>query len=177
MDLATLQKKLNAGYYRRVSEFLCDLSLIQTNCHKFNGPEHQLSVISNRMMELGGEQLRRFQERLTECETNIPLLSSTDLGDRSNLGVPSINDDAESVATETTFSDFVSASVAAGERNLNAGIALNAFMGHQQLLTNPQMDIDRPPGSAASWNQGVALEDDLNISSSSSDAEEGEIME
>lgn len=63
MDLQTMERKLQAGEYNTVDEFVRDLTLIVENSLKFNGPDHQVTK-DGRSME--GSFYRLMQELPSE---------------------------------------------------------------------------------------------------------------
>jgi transcription initiation factor TFIID subunit 2 len=44
MDLSTMSKKLDQGFYKRQSDLMADFELIVSNCVQFNGAESHLGL-------------------------------------------------------------------------------------------------------------------------------------
>lgn len=60
MDLSTVDKKLNAGAYDAVEEFINDIKLVFNNCYKFNGPEAMVSMLCQNVESAFEKSLRQM---------------------------------------------------------------------------------------------------------------------
>jgi len=65
MDLASIQQKLNAHKYQNEEEFVADVELIMTNCHKFNeddSPVGKAAQSLRRFFKRRWQELKRLQK-------------------------------------------------------------------------------------------------------------------
>ncbi|XP_075681101.1 TATA-box binding protein associated factor 1 [Dermatophagoides pteronyssinus] len=75
MDLQSIRQNIRNKRYKNREEFLNDINLIVKNSEIYNGPNHVLSVIARRLMELCVLKIQQKEDELIKLEKVInPLL-------------------------------------------------------------------------------------------------------
>ena len=59
-DLGTAEKKLQAGEYSNVDEFVDDVRRVWNNCYAFNGPEAPVSLMAKDLETMFNKQLPKM---------------------------------------------------------------------------------------------------------------------
>lgn len=49
-------------------DFLDDLELMTNNCVKYNGPDHSLTKVAQKMVEMAAEEWKMEKDRIDEAE-------------------------------------------------------------------------------------------------------------
>lgn len=68
IDLTTIKTKVRHNKYTLFKDFLDDLELMKNNCVKYNGLEHSLTKVAEKMIEIGNDDWNANKERIDEAE-------------------------------------------------------------------------------------------------------------
>lgn len=68
IDLTTIKTKIRHNKYIRYQEFFDDLILMKDNCMKYNGTEHSLTSVAQKMVDMAYEQFEIDKARIEEAE-------------------------------------------------------------------------------------------------------------
>lgn len=68
IDLTTIKTKVRHNKYTLYKDFLDDLELMKENCVKYNGAEHSLTKVAQKMVEMAVDEWENEKIRLDEAE-------------------------------------------------------------------------------------------------------------
>lgn len=68
IDLTTIKTKIRHNKYIKFQEFIDDLILMRDNCMKYNGAEHSLTAVAQKMVDMAYEQFEIDKDKIEEAE-------------------------------------------------------------------------------------------------------------